>query len=71
MLLCTLIAEAIFWSPAIICGVLALTVSPWFWTALGAIVAFWAAPLTPAIPLQIALIYLVKKIKERKDHDHS
>ena len=62
MILFVLIAEAIFWSPCIVCGVLAVTISPWWWTVFGAICAFWAGPFTPAVPLQIGLAILLKKI---------
>ena len=62
MLLWVIIAEAIFWSPCIVTGFLAITVSQWWWTAFGAIIAFWAGPFTPAVPLQIALAMGLKKL---------
>lgn len=55
-----LLAECIFWSPVIVCAVLALIVSPWYWTACAGVIAFWAGPFTPAIPLQIALAGALK-----------
>ena len=66
MIVYVLIAEAIFWSPCIVTALLALIVNPWWWSAFGAICAFWAGPLTPAVPLQIALAVAIKKIVERK-----
>ena len=62
MLLSFIIAEFIFWSPCIITGILAVTISDWWWTAFTAIIIFWAGPFTPALPLQIALAVLIKKI---------
>ena len=61
-IVCLVIAEAIFWSPSIITGFLALFIDPWWWTAFGAIAAFWSGPFTPAIPLQIALAYSLHKL---------
>lgn len=66
MILYVLIAEAIFWSPCIVTALLAVIISPWWWTAFGAICAFWSGPLTPAIPLQIGLAAFIKKLVERK-----
>lgn len=66
MIVYVLIAEAIFWSPCIVTALLALIVNPWWWTAFGAICAFWAGPFTPAVPLQMGLAVLIKKIVERK-----
>ena len=66
MIMYVLIAEAIFWSPCVVTALLALIVNPWWWTAFGAICAFWAGPFTPAVPLQIGLAVLIKKIVERK-----
>ena len=62
MILPTLIAETIFWSPVIVTTLLALIVDVRWWTAVGAICVFWAGPLTPAIPLQLALILFVSKL---------
>ena len=66
MIVYVLIAEAIFWSPCVVTALLALIVNPWWWTAFGVICAFWAGPFTPAVPLQIGLAVLIKKIVERK-----
>ena len=66
MIVYVLIAEAIFWSPCVVTALLALIVNPWWWTAFGAICAFWAGPFTPAVPLQIGFVVLIKKIVERK-----
>lgn len=66
MIVYVLIAEAIFWSPCVVTALLALIVNPWWWTAFGAICAFWAGPFTPAVPLQIGFAVLIKKIVERK-----
>ena len=66
MIVYVLIAELIFWSPCIMTALLAIIVNPWYWTVFGAICAFWAGPITPAVPLQIGLAVLIKKIVERK-----
>lgn len=62
MIVFVLIAELIFWSPVLVCSILALTINPWFWTASGSIIAFWAGPFTPAVPLQIGLAIFLKKL---------
>lgn len=46
-------------------GLLALIVNPWYWTAFGSIIAFWAGPFTPATTLQVGLALLLKKIFKR------
>ena len=69
MALSFVIAELIFWSPCIICGILALTVNAWWWTAFGLICAFWAGPFTPAVPLQIGLAILIKKLSKGKNNE--
>lgn len=69
-----LCAEIIFWIPIWVPALLAITVSPWWWTVVAAVNAFWWAPCTPATLLQIGLITLferiwnriLKKIKEKK-----
>jgi len=70
MLVWVLIAEVIFWFPCIVTGLLAVFVNSWWWTAFGAVIAFWSAPFTPAMPLQLALAVGLKKlyhaIKKRK-----
>ena len=66
MIVYVLIAELIFWSPCIVTALLAIIANPWYWTVFGAICAFWAGPITPAVPLQIGLAVLIKKIVERK-----
>ena len=66
MIVYVLISEAIFWSPCVVTALLALIVNPWWWTAFGGICTFWAGPFTPAVPLQIGLAVLIKKIVERK-----
>ncbi len=65
MIVYVLIAEMIFWSPCVVTALLALMVNPWWWTIFGTICAFWAGPFTPAIPLQIGLAFLLKKIIKR------
>lgn len=62
MFVFVLISEAIFWSPCIITGLMALLINPWYWTVFGAICAFWAGPFTPAVPLQLALAIALKKL---------
>ena len=65
MIVYVLIAEVIFWSPCIVSALLALTINPWWWSVFSAICAFWAGPITPAVPLQIGLAVFIKKIVER------
>lgn len=65
MIVYVLIAEVMFWSPCVVTALLALMVNPWWWTVFGAICAFWAGPFTPAVPLQIGLAFLLKKIVKR------
>lgn len=64
------IAEIIFWSPLLITALFATLFSSWWWAAFWAIIAFWAGPFTPAIPLQLGLIVavnkLLKKLKKEK-----
>lgn len=64
-LLGALIAETIFWSPCIVTGLLAIIYSPWWWSAFWGIILFWTGPLTPALPLQLALIIAVNKILKK------
>ena len=66
MLFYVLIAELIFWSPCIIMGILAIIISPKYWTIFGAICVFWAAPFTPAVPLQLGLAVLLKRLFRKK-----
>lgn len=77
VLLPTLLAEIVFWIPVWVPALLALTISPWWWTAVTAVIAFWAGPFTPAIALQIGLIaaferlwnkIIKKKIKNKKEN---
>lgn len=61
-----IIAEAIFWSPCIVTGILAIVIDSRFWTAFGGYIAFWSFfPCTPAIPLQIGLAFGLKKLYEK------
>lgn len=60
------IAECIFWSPAGVSIVLGFLISEWWFSLGAAYIAFWSAPFTPAIPLQLGLAYLIKKIRERR-----
>lgn len=61
-----IIAEVIFWSPAIFCAIMAIF-DVWWLTGLSAYVAFWALPIvSPAIALQLGLFILIKKLFERK-----
>lgn len=62
MFLWFLIAEIIFWSPCIVTGFLGIFVNEWWWSAFGSIVAFWAGPFTPAVPLQLGLAAALKKL---------
>ena len=65
MFVWVIIAELIFWAPCIVTGLLAVIIDPWWWTAFGAICAFWAGPFTPAVPLQIGLAIALKKLYEK------
>ena len=67
MLLWVLISELIFWSPSIVLGILAITANKAFWAPFGAYIAFWAGPFTPAMPLQLGLALLLKKIFSKGD----
>ncbi len=60
------VAELIFWSPCIVCMVLALIIDARFWACFGAVCLFWAGPFTPAVPLQLALTMLLKKFFSKK-----
>lgn len=59
-----LIAELIFWSPVIFCAIMAIFNS-WWWTGVVLVIGFWAGPFTPAVPLQIALMFGLKKLHKR------
>ena len=65
------IAEIIFWIPVWLPTIFALTISPWWWTVVGSVIAFWAGPFTPAIALQVGFIALIErliiKIKTKKE----
>lgn len=75
----TLVAEIVFWSPVWVSAILAIIISPWWWTVVSGVIVFWAGPLTPAIALQIGLIAVFerlwnkiiknKKCKEKKEND--
>ena len=65
MIVYVIIAELIFWSPVIVTAILALVISPWWWTVVTAIILFWTGPFTPAVPLQIALALSLKLIVTR------
>lgn len=60
VLIFTLIGETIFWSPIWISAILALVHDPWWWTVAGGAITFWSGPFTPAILLQLALIFALK-----------
>jgi len=66
MILWILVAEIIFWSPVIVFAVLALIITPYYWTACSAIILFWAGPFTPAVPLQLALAVGLRKVCGKK-----
>ena len=67
-LLPALLAEIIFWIPVWVPALLAIIIDPWWWSAVGAVCAFWAGPFTPAIPLQLALIgVFIKLFKNKKN----
>ena len=65
MIVYILIAEIVFWLPAIFC-ILMSVFDNWWWAGFTGYVAFWALPIiSPAIPMQVGLIFLVKKIIRR------
>lgn len=64
MLLWVIVAEIIFWAPCIVGAILAVLFNAWFWTICTVYMAFWALPLTPAIPIQLGLAYGLKKLSE-------
>lgn len=66
MIVWVIIAELIFWSPCIVGAVLAIVVNKWWWSVCVAYWAFWAAPFTPATPIQLALALALKKLFGRK-----
>jgi hypothetical protein len=70
MLFWFLIAELIFWSPCIATAIMAIY-NPYWWTVFGAICAFWAGPFTPAVPLQLGLATLLKKIFSKREKEES
>ena len=71
LLLPFILAEIIFWIPVWVPAILALVISPWWWTIVGAVITFWAGPFTPAIPLQLGLIAAFERIwnKIRKNNE--
>ena len=64
MIVFLLIAETIFWSPVIITFIMGLF-NPYWFISVGAIIAFWAGPFTPAMPLQMSLAYGLKKLYQK------
>ena len=66
-----LIAEAIFWSPVIVCGILGLVVDAWYWSISCGIILFWTGPFTPGFELQILLTLLLKRIFGKKKKEDS
>lgn len=64
-LLPAILAEIVFWIPVWVPALLALIISPWWWTVVGAVIAFWAGPFTPAIVLQLGLIAAFERIWNR------
>lgn len=58
------LAEAIFWSPAYVSGILGFIFqNNWLLGIATGYLAFWALPfVSPAILLQIALIYFIRRI---------
>ena len=61
-----IIAELIFWSPSIVMGFMAIFISPYYWGVFGAYTAFWAIPITPAIPIQLMICFGLKNIWKRR-----
>ena len=66
VLLPTLLAEIIFWIPVWVSALFALIISPWWWSVTLGVIAFWCAPLTPAIGLQIGLIVAMERFINKK-----
>lgn len=69
MLLWFIIAEIIFWLPCIIGLILGLIINKWFFTICTVYIGFWVAPFTPAIPLQLGLAFILKKIYKKCKKD--
>ena len=66
MFIWILLAELIFWSPVIVCVILAIVVNSWWWSAVSTIIIFWSAPFTPAMPLQFGLAATFKVIYNKR-----
>ena len=66
MFIWILLAELIFWSPVIVCVILAIVVNSWWWSAVSTIIIFWSAPFTPAMPLQFGLAATLKVIYNKR-----
>ena len=64
MFMWLIIAEVVFWAPCIVGVVLGTIVNPWGFTICTVYLAFWALPLTPAIPIQLGLAYGLKKLAD-------
>ena len=62
VLIPTLAAELVFWAPVWVCAIFAFIFSPWWWGVVTGVIAFWAGPFTPAIPLQLGLIAAFERI---------
>lgn len=62
------VAETIFWSPCVVTGALAVFVNKWWWTAFTGIIIFWSGPFTPAVPLQIALALVLKRMFAKSEN---
>ena len=61
MFIFTLIGESIFWIPVWVPAVIAIiTGNNWWFTVSGGVIAFWSGPFTPAVLLQLGLIFLLK-----------
>lgn len=61
MIVPAILGEALFWSPLIVTGLLAIIVDAKWWSAFSTIYIFWVW-LLPAIPIQLAFIAMFKFI---------
>ena len=62
VLIPVVVAELLFWSPVWVSAIFAFILSPWWWTVVTGVIAFWAGPFTPAIALQVGLIAAFERI---------
>lgn len=57
------VGELIFWAPIVIPAIIAIF-QPMMWTLVAAIYGVWVIAL-PAIPIQLTIIVLIKKLFDK------